>query len=316
MCIRDRRTRSALKHWENIASDRPTIVFCLNVEHAVSAAEIWSTAGHAAAVVHGSTPKHERAQILADFKLGKVQVICNCEILTEGFDHPATSCIVMLRPTTSWSLYMQMGGRGTRICDRKENMYLLDVVDNATEHKFDNRPESKRKKESGQVTCAAMLGLPESLDLEGHSAADADDLAQLLAKKAALLAAWRASSFSELQDMLQKVHLFAGVSDKDEDPLRDVSPYRWVKIGEDYKLSCRDAQITLKRSDHGIWWYRLLDAQSFNPDNTTIDWRGHCDSDEINRAIQYADKLADETFGSRIHAARRDACLLYTSRCV
>lgn len=64
--------------------------------------------------VSGDTPKEERRQIMADFKAGRFQVLCNCMVATEGFDAPAAMHCLMMRPTKSRALYAQMCGRVTR----------------------------------------------------------------------------------------------------------------------------------------------------------------------------------------------------------
>ena len=64
--------------------------------------------------VCGKTPKDDRRKILSDFNAGKIQVVCNCGVLTEGFDDPGVEVVIMGRPTKSRSLYSQMVGRATR----------------------------------------------------------------------------------------------------------------------------------------------------------------------------------------------------------
>ena len=77
-------------------------------------AEAFSDAGISSAVVHGGTPREERRLILKRLHEGDVQVVWNCGVLTEGFDEPTVSCVVMARPTKSAPLYQQIVGRGLR----------------------------------------------------------------------------------------------------------------------------------------------------------------------------------------------------------
>lgn len=67
-----------------------------------------------AAFISGGTRDVTRRKIIADFKAGTLRVLCNCEVLTIGFDAPKVSHIVMARPTVSQVLYEQMIGRGLR----------------------------------------------------------------------------------------------------------------------------------------------------------------------------------------------------------
>jgi superfamily II DNA or RNA helicase len=68
----------------------------------------------ASAVVSGDTRDSTRRQMVAEFKDGKIRVLCNCEVLTTGFDAPMVTHVVMARPTVSLVLYEQMIGRGLR----------------------------------------------------------------------------------------------------------------------------------------------------------------------------------------------------------
>jgi superfamily II DNA or RNA helicase len=72
----------------------------------------------------------ERSEILKDFRSGKTNFLCNCQLLTEGFDEPSINGLIMARPTTSRSLFIQMVGRGLRISPGKGKCKIIDIVDN------------------------------------------------------------------------------------------------------------------------------------------------------------------------------------------
>ena len=76
--------------------------------------------------VDGSTPKTERDAILARLASGETQVVCNCMVLTEGFDLPAIGSIMLARPTKQIGLFRQMVGRGLRPAPGKTNLILID----------------------------------------------------------------------------------------------------------------------------------------------------------------------------------------------
>lgn len=98
-----------------IAGTKRTLVFCASVEHAERMAEMFNRHRPGmAAWVCGETDKDERRRTLRDFASGAVQVVCNCGVLTEGFDNPAVEVVIMARPTKSRALYAQMAGRATR----------------------------------------------------------------------------------------------------------------------------------------------------------------------------------------------------------
>lgn len=98
-----------------IIGNRRAIVFASSVKHAETLAEIFNRHRPGmAAWVCGKTPKDDRRKLLADFADGTIQVVCNCGVLTEGYDNPEVEVIVMGRPTKSRCLYSQMVGRSTR----------------------------------------------------------------------------------------------------------------------------------------------------------------------------------------------------------
>ena len=105
---------------------RKMVVFLPLIKTSQKFRDILNTHGFRAAEVNGQSP--DRAEILADFSAGKYNVLCNSMLLTEGWDCPSVDCVVVLRPTKVRSLYSQMVGRGTRICDGKKDLLLLDFL--------------------------------------------------------------------------------------------------------------------------------------------------------------------------------------------
>lgn len=102
------------KAYQEYAAERRAIAFTASVVGAHDLAAAFNTAGVRAAAIDGTTPKELRRRLLADFRDGRIQVMVNCQVLTEGFDAPGTSCILMCRPTRSDSAYVQAMGRGLR----------------------------------------------------------------------------------------------------------------------------------------------------------------------------------------------------------
>lgn len=113
------------------ASDRTAVCFAVDVNHVEMLARLFRQNGFDAVGLHGKLAKDEQKKILNGFCSGQHQVLVNCMIATEGFDHPPTDCVVMARPTKSIGLYTQMIGRGLRISPGKKECILLDFVDNS-----------------------------------------------------------------------------------------------------------------------------------------------------------------------------------------
>lgn len=100
--------------WLARASDRSTVVFAPLVASAEAFADAFRAVNVSAAVVWGDMPKADRRRILADYEAGRIRVLCNAMMLTEGWDAPRTKCVIVARPTKSRPLVIQMAGRGLR----------------------------------------------------------------------------------------------------------------------------------------------------------------------------------------------------------
>lgn len=112
--------------WQRIAADRKTVVFASSVAHSRAIAHRFQQCGIKAAHIDGETNIDERRQILADLSDGTLQVVSNCQILTEGWDQPDVSCIILARPTKSVSMYLQIAGRALRPSPGKQDCVLID----------------------------------------------------------------------------------------------------------------------------------------------------------------------------------------------
>lgn len=122
-----------------LAHDRPTVVFGVDVAHAVAlAAALNERRPGCARAISGTTDEAERSALLSAFDAGDFQFLCNCALLTEGWDSPRTACIAIARPTKSWALYVQMVGRGTRPNPDagKRDLLLLNFSGKAGRHRL------------------------------------------------------------------------------------------------------------------------------------------------------------------------------------
>jgi DNA repair protein RadD len=111
-----RRRLAVLKYLKPLGKDTANSIlyFGPTVKDAESMAYLLRREGVVAAVISGNTRGVTRRQLINEFKTGKIQVLCNCEVLTTGFDAPRVTHVVMARPTVSRVLYEQIVGRGLR----------------------------------------------------------------------------------------------------------------------------------------------------------------------------------------------------------
>lgn len=121
----------------DLSRGRPTLAFCVTVEHAHAVAEaVNQIAPGTAVALDGTAQREHRAAVLRRFMAGEIRVLVNCQLYTEGFDAPLVSCVAIVRPTKSRSLYAQMVGRGTRLSPGKSSLLVLDFAGVAGRHKL------------------------------------------------------------------------------------------------------------------------------------------------------------------------------------
>lgn len=143
------------------AADRKSIVFTASVDLAKETAAELLGLNIAAEWVAGEMPPTDRRAVLARFNSGQTQVVCNCMVLTEGFDQPDVDCVVIARPTKSRSLYQQMAGRGLRTAPGKTDCLLIDVVGVTESHDLQSS--------------ASLAGIDFARKLKGDREVEDDD---------------------------------------------------------------------------------------------------------------------------------------------
>lgn len=135
------RNMLVVESYKKYATDRKsTLVFATGVFHSKSIAEEFNRQGIYAKSIDGSMNNTEREAILEEFTSGKLPVLVNVAVLTTGFDHPPTDCIILSSPTKSRIRYTQVVGRGLRLSPEtnKEDCLIIDITDVVRNHDLMN----------------------------------------------------------------------------------------------------------------------------------------------------------------------------------
>lgn len=114
-----------IRHWREQAGTRQTVMFCSTVEHATAITTAITAAGTTVVLITGEMADDARRAALAQYGAGRIQVVVNVAVLTEGWDHPPTSCVVLLRPSSFKSTMIQMVGRGLRTVNPEEHPRVI-----------------------------------------------------------------------------------------------------------------------------------------------------------------------------------------------
>lgn len=117
-----------------LPDDWPTLLFATSVDHAKYLAAMLNDRGVRSAAVDSTTSAQDRRTRIENFRSGRIRVLTNYGVLTQGFDAPATRAVVVARPVYSTNVYQQMIGRGLRGPRNggKESCLILNISDNIT----------------------------------------------------------------------------------------------------------------------------------------------------------------------------------------
>jgi len=127
-------TGDAIEAWRNYAYEKQTIVFCINIEHAISVNALFNVLSYKSEVISSKSGKDERDKIISNFRNGITTLLISVDIISEGFDVPSCEAVILLRPTKSLALYMQQVGRALRTSPGKTHAIILDHAGNCFKH--------------------------------------------------------------------------------------------------------------------------------------------------------------------------------------
>ena len=122
-----------ISYYRKFANGQQAVCYCTTVKHSQAMAAQFREAGIDAAHIDGQMKKTERAEIVEQFRRGAIDILCNVDLISEGFDVPDCSCVIMLRPTQSLTLFIQQAMRCMRY-RRGKRAVILDHVGNYARH--------------------------------------------------------------------------------------------------------------------------------------------------------------------------------------
>lgn len=232
----------------NNGEGRLSVAFCCSVQHAKDLAATFRDFGVPAKHVDGTMKDEERRAILDQFSKGEIRVITNVMVLTEGFDCPELSCVLMVRPTQSRSLYVQAVGRGTRLFPGKEDCLVIDFAGNSNRHQL--------------VTLLSIIGSPQEqeevkrtkgITYEEESSGNFDSGIEISTSDIIRLQKIRDAYESALEDQFKKIETI--------DLLPKKSKFDWNPLPVGYSINLGAGSVILVPSTDenaegwNIWAY-------------------------------------------------------------
>lgn len=148
-------TGNAVEHYLKICPGRQAIAFCVSIDHSKHVVASFRQAGVRAEHLDGSETKHRREQVISRFARGEIKVLSAVDLFQEGLDVPGAEVAIILRPTQSLGMYLQMVGRVLRAAPGKGQAIILDHAGCALKHGLPDEDrewslEGRKKKAKGQ----------------------------------------------------------------------------------------------------------------------------------------------------------------------
>lgn len=217
-----------VKEWYKVAYGKRTLVFTVDVQHALDLAAAFTAHGEPAEAVWGEDPnRHDK---IRRHKTGGFNVLANCNVLAIGYDDPQIECIISAAPTKSELRYVQQIGRGTRISPGKSDCTVIDVVDNSSKHSL--------------TTVSTLLGLPKDLDLKGEKYSVAKEKLERIAREFPTANVQDIKSLSDLKSIAENISLFQVHYPPEIGRLSELT---WRKSGDGYMLAFDGGVITIAK---------------------------------------------------------------------
>lgn len=179
-----------LDSYQSLAEGKKGIIYAINIAHAKHISKEYEAAGYVTACIDSKTPAAERKELVNNFRKGKIDIIVNVDIFSEGFDCPDIEFIQLARPTRSLVKYLQQVGRGLRPTENKEHCIILDNVGMYSRfglpdarrhwnyhfmgHKVDEEPPKKGSKGNGKHREIDMSEGTEDMELIQDSVEDVE----------------------------------------------------------------------------------------------------------------------------------------------
>ena len=244
------RNQLVVKHWLETCKGRSTLVFCCDIAHAQSMAADFRIHGIKAEAIWGDD--NERAEKLVQLRSGAIDVLCNCAVLTEGYDDWHISAIVMARPTKSQLLFVQCIGRGTRIPEGIDNLLdakdqgivipktdcvILDVVDLTSRHSV--------------VTIPQLFGMAQHMNMKGRTVTAALNHFNTVQQQHPDADLSQAPDLTKLNSYAVSVDIFTM---KWANEILDCSDFQWRKnVDGHYTLYLKRGRVDVREDVLGKW---------------------------------------------------------------
>lgn len=152
-----------IANYKKLANGKRAICYCVSIAHSKHMAECFNAAGISAMHIDGDTNKIVRKQAINNFRDNKIKILCNVDLISEGFDVPSMEAVILARPTQSLTLYIQQAMRAMRpdADNPDKTAIIIDHVGNVFKHGMPDEDRdwtlfTKKKKRQPRTVSVTM----------------------------------------------------------------------------------------------------------------------------------------------------------------
>lgn len=292
---RDSRNKIILETYNNYCKGQKTLIFAVDVQHAIDLTNVFKLANIQAEYVIGSTEKEKRKKIIIDFSTGNLSVLIGVGVFTEGFDAPCIKNVIMARPTQSLGLYYQMIGRATRLFEGKTHATIYDVVDNTGKQ--------------GIRTMASLLGIEGKLDFKGKDLIEIKNFVEKLRNLSPNIL-WDQVDVNNPAGEVKRLDLIAGLCVPKE--LSILTDFAWSKLATGrYKIALGKDEsqafsYNMYLRENALGQYEIY-LTTFKKEERKTTWVKLDEGLPLEKAVGVADKKIRDSFSNRFGLIKRNA---------
>lgn len=156
-----------VKHYKKLAYGKQAIAYCAAITQSEKLCEEFKANEISACHIDAKTPKAERTEIIEDFRRGKIKILSNVDLISEGFDVPDCEVSILARPTKSLTLYIQQAMRCMRykqgkraiIIDHTDNWERFGLPDDDRDWTLEGWKKQKTDSEAPVKTCCQCFSV-------------------------------------------------------------------------------------------------------------------------------------------------------------
>ena len=304
------RNEQIVKMWMSVAEGRQTITFTVDIKHTKDLSDTFRKAGIKAEPIWGTDP--ERASKIARFKAGEITNLCNCALLTEGFDAWQVCCVLDAAPTKSSSRYTQKIGRGTRLEEgtgnlvealkaglslHKQDCIVIDVCDN--------------NKRCSLVTLPSLVGLNPDFELHGQSVTNVLEEVEKVQEKHPDVDFSHLTDLSKVKAYVESLDLFAEPYTQE---VKEFSELKWMQTQDGaFVLAIPEKREVQESKEYWAYLHEKLyitpnELDEYELSITTVnDERKLGTFNSLKEAFETADEVVRRCRPDRVKLIQREA---------